>query len=53
MKNLLFLFSILYLTSCSTPGRVCGGGRKRCVQFENISADKKLEKILIVRNVFL
>jgi hypothetical protein len=45
MKNLLYIFSILYFTSCSTPGRTCGGGRKRSVQVEKITADKKTDKI--------
>jgi uncharacterized lipoprotein YajG len=34
MKKTLFLLSFLILASCATPGRTCGGGRKRCVKVE-------------------
>lgn len=45
MKKTAFLIGILFLVSCSTPGRTCGGGRKRCVQIEKNISNKKSEKI--------
>jgi hypothetical protein len=34
MKKIVFLLSFLILASCATPGRTCGGGRKRIGNIE-------------------
>ena len=48
MKKTLSILCLIFLISCSTPGRVCGGGRKRCVEVSTISSPEKTSKKIFV-----
>jgi hypothetical protein len=45
MKKLLFIFTVLFITSCSSSNHVCGGsGGKRCVEVNTkTTPDKNIE----------